>query len=107
MRGNLFMNFAEIEQPVIDPLDSEKTVTKNVFAIFAHGNQVINKIKKISESMGGTLYSIDDASSKRTDALVQVSKRIQDLDIVSFNWMHFIVFKLISGVGFGTNKNYT
>lgn len=77
------MNFAEIQEPIIDPLDSEKIVTKNVFAIFAHGNQVINKIKKISESMGGTLYSIDDASNKRNDALVQVSKRIQDLNIVS------------------------
>lgn len=83
LRGNLFMNFAEIDEPVIDPTDSDKTVTKNVFAIFAHGHQVINKIKKISESMGGTLYSIDESSTKRSDALVQVSKRIKDLDIVS------------------------
>ncbi|KAG2195960.1 hypothetical protein INT47_007096 [Mucor saturninus] len=82
LRGNLFMNFAEIDEPVIDPSDSDKTVTKNVFAIFAHGHQVINKIKKISESMGGTLYTIDESSTKRNDALLQVTKRIKDLDIV-------------------------
>ncbi|GAA5802148.1 hypothetical protein HPULCUR_007609 [Helicostylum pulchrum] len=82
LRGNVFMNFAEIHDQIIDPLDADKLVSKNVFAIFAHGNEIINKIRKISESMGGTLYSIDQDLNKRKDALFQADKRIEDLNIV-------------------------
>lgn len=83
LRGNLFMNFSHIGAPIKDPTDSEKEVNKSVFAIFAHGNEIINKIKKISESMGGTLYSIDESADKRRDALNESSTRIQDLNTVS------------------------
>ncbi|KAF1798153.1 V-type ATPase, V0 complex, 116kDa subunit family, partial [Mucor lusitanicus] len=82
LRGNLYMNFAEIHDDIIDPADTNKKVQKNVFAIFAHGQEVINKIKKITESMGGTLYAVDDASDKRREALAEVTSRIKDLDVV-------------------------
>ncbi|GAA5812459.1 hypothetical protein MFLAVUS_005915 [Mucor flavus] len=88
LRGNVFMNFAEIQDQIIDPLDSDKLVSKNVFAIFAHGNEIINKIKKISESMGGTLYSIDQDVNKRNEALSQAAKRIEDLNIVLHQTSH-------------------
>lgn len=83
LRGNLYMNFAEIHDDIIDPTDINKKVQKNVFAIFAHGQEVINKIKKITESMGGTLYTVDDASDKRREAFAEVTSRIQDMDVVS------------------------
>ena len=83
LRGNLFMNFSQITEPIVDPTDSEKVVRKSVFAIFAHGQEIINKIKKISESMGGTLYSIDESADKRRDALNESNTRIQDLNNVS------------------------
>ncbi|CEP07000.1 hypothetical protein [Parasitella parasitica] len=82
LRGNLYMNFAEIHDDIIDPADTTKKVQKNVFAIFAHGQEVINKIKKITESMGGTLYTVDDSSDKRREALAEVTSRIKDLDVV-------------------------
>ncbi|CAO3629538.1 unnamed protein product [Mucor hiemalis] len=82
LRGNLFMNFSHIEEPIVDPTDSEKVVSKSVFAIFAHGHEIINKIKKISESMGGTLYSIDEEADKRRDALTVATTRIADLNNV-------------------------
>lgn len=83
LRGNLLMNFAEVQNPVIDPSDTTKMVQKNVFVIFAHGDEVINKIKKITESMGGTLYIVEDSSSKRDAALQEAEMRIKDLEIVS------------------------
>ncbi|KAI7904283.1 V-type ATPase, V0 complex, 116kDa subunit family [Cokeromyces recurvatus] len=82
LRGNLYMNFAEINDIIIDPLDTEKKIRKNVFVIFAHGQEVINKIKKISESMGGTLYNVDEEHDKRCEAFDQVTTRIRDLNIV-------------------------
>ncbi|KAG0169631.1 H(+)-transporting V0 sector ATPase subunit a [Apophysomyces sp. BC1015] len=81
LRGNLYMNSAEIDEQIVDP-DSDEVVDKNVFVIFAHGQEIINKIKKISESLGGTLYSVDDSYDKRRDALRQVVSRIEDLNTV-------------------------
>jgi V-type H+-transporting ATPase subunit a len=75
------MNSAEIDEPIIDP-DNSDVVDKNVFAIFAHGPEILAKIKKISESLGGTLYSVDDAEDKRRDALLEVTSRIEDLNNV-------------------------
>ena len=49
MRGNLYMNHAEIKDEIVDP-SSDVAVFKDVFIIFAHGRELINKIKKISES---------------------------------------------------------
>ncbi len=51
LRGNLYMNQFEIEEPIIDPETSEGTA-KNVFVVFAHGKEIIAKIRKISESLG-------------------------------------------------------
>ncbi|KAI9470042.1 MAG: V-type ATPase, V0 complex, 116kDa subunit family [Benjaminiella poitrasii] len=81
LRGNLYMKSAEIDEPIVDP-DTDSVVDKNVFCIFAHGTEIIAKIKKISESLGGTLYGIDDSADKRRDALLEVTSRIEDLNNV-------------------------
>jgi V-type H+-transporting ATPase subunit a len=81
LRGNLYMKSAEIDEPIVDP-DTDSVVDKNVFCIFAHGNEIISKIKKISESLGGTLYSIDDSADKRRDSLLEITSRIEDLNNV-------------------------
>ncbi|KAI8984337.1 V-type ATPase, V0 complex, 116kDa subunit family [Mycotypha africana] len=81
LRGNLYMKSAEIDEPIVDP-DTDSVVDKNVFCIFAHGHEIIAKIKKISESLGGTLYTIDDSADKRRDALLEVTSRIEDLNNV-------------------------
>ncbi|KAI8059454.1 V-type ATPase, V0 complex, 116kDa subunit family [Gongronella butleri] len=84
LRGNLYMKTAEIDEAIVDP-DSDEVIEKNVFAIFAHGREIIAKIKKISESLGATLYSIDDSPDKRRDALLDVTSRIEDLNSVLSN----------------------
>ncbi|KAG2219779.1 hypothetical protein INT45_008870 [Circinella minor] len=84
LRGNLYMNSAEIDEPITDP-DSDEVVDKNVFAIFAHGREIINKIKKISQSLGATLYTVDDSPDKRRDAYLEVTGRIEDLNNVLSN----------------------
>ncbi|ORX49131.1 V0/A0 complex, 116-kDa subunit of ATPase [Hesseltinella vesiculosa] len=84
LRGNLYMKTAEIDEAIVDP-DSDEMVEKNVFAIFAHGREIVAKIKKISESLGATLYSVDDSPDKRRDALLDVTSRIEDLNSVLSN----------------------
>jgi V-type H+-transporting ATPase subunit a len=78
LRGNLYMNQSEIPKPIVDPTNDEE-IHKNVFVIFAHGKEVIAKIRKISESMGADLYSVDENSDLRRDQIHEVNTRLSDL----------------------------
>jgi len=84
LRGNLYMNYAEIDTPFNEPTKassgaSSKQVYKNVFIIFAHGSELLDKIRRISESLGGTLYNIDSDPGKRSDKLREVNARIEEV----------------------------
>ena len=78
LRGNLYMNYAEIDEPIVDPITDEVT-EKNVFIIFAHGKELLAKIKKISESLGASLYPIDANADRRRETMFEVTARIEDL----------------------------
>ncbi|KAJ4295151.1 H(+)-transporting V0 sector ATPase subunit a [Kalmusia sp. IMI 367209] len=84
LRGNLYMNQSEIPEPIINPETNEET-NKNVFIIFAHGKEIIAKIRKISESMGADLYSVDENSELRRDQIREVNSRLSDLASVLRN----------------------
>ncbi|KAL8283216.1 hypothetical protein RQP46_005994 [Phenoliferia psychrophenolica] len=94
LRGNLYMNYAEIDDSALPVPASEsgssaggeeKKLRKNVFIIFAHGQELLDKIRKIAESMGATLFPIDSNADKREDKLREVSSRIEDLNSVLYN----------------------
>jgi V-type H+-transporting ATPase subunit a len=84
LRGNLYMNQSEIPEPIINPETNEET-NKNVFIIFAHGKEIIAKIRKISESLGADLYSVDENSELRRDQIHEVNTRLGDLASVLKN----------------------
>lgn len=81
LRGNLYMNQAEIDEVIIDPATDEP-VQKNVFIIFCHGSQLLSKIKKICESLGATIYPVDAHGDKRRESALEVVGRIDDLKTV-------------------------
>ncbi len=84
LRGNLYMNQSEIPDALVDPTSNE-AVNKNVFVIFAHGKEIIAKIRKISESLGADLYSVDENSDMRRDQIHEVNNRLSDLGSVLRN----------------------
>jgi V-type H+-transporting ATPase subunit a len=84
LRGNLYMNQSEIPEPIINPENNEE-IRKNVFVIFAHGKEIIAKIRKISESLGADLYNVDENSDLRRDQIHEVNTRLSDLASVLRN----------------------
>jgi len=84
LRGNLYMNQSEIPEPIINPENNDE-LQKNVFVIFAHGKEIIAKIRKISESLGADLYGVDENSELRRDQVNDVNTRLGDLNSVLNN----------------------
>ena len=84
LRGNLYMNQSEIPEAIIDPTTNEES-HKNVFVIFAHGKNIIAKIRKISESLGASLYGVDENSELRRDQIHEVNTRLGDVGNVLRN----------------------
>ncbi|KAI9809246.1 MAG: H(+)-transporting V0 sector ATPase subunit a [Sarcosagium campestre] len=94
LRGNLYMNQSEIAEPIINPTNNE-AISKNVFVIFAHGKDILAKIRKISESLGADLYSVDENSDLRRDQIHEVNTRLGDLGSVLRNTKQTLDAELI------------
>ncbi|BFZ57139.1 H(+)-transporting V0 sector ATPase subunit a [Savitreella phatthalungensis] len=84
LRGNLYMNQVAIDEAINDPITNEP-VDKNIFIIFAHGREILSKVRKISESLGATLYAVDEDSRQRQTQLAEVNSRIGDIMSVLHN----------------------
>jgi len=84
LRGNLIMKNSEIEEQIKDP-ETNELVDKNVFIVFVHGQVLLNKIKKLCESVGATVYPVSESAEQRDEESLEVFARIEDLEKVLSN----------------------
>ncbi|KAF5127221.1 V-type proton ATPase subunit a [Metarhizium anisopliae] len=84
LRGNLYMRQSEILEPLLDPTTHE-SVKKNVFLVFAHGEENVAKVRKISVFMGAGLYDVNEDYNLRSDQIQEVNNRFDDVQSVLCN----------------------
>ncbi|KAJ1669904.1 H(+)-transporting V0 sector ATPase subunit a [Coemansia sp. RSA 1836] len=78
LRGNMFLNYVDIDEPIHDPKQDEP-VYKSAFIVFAHGESLRDRATKIAESLGATLYRVDSSAERRQEELIDTMSRIDDL----------------------------
>ncbi|ANB12179.1 H(+)-transporting V0 sector ATPase subunit a [Sugiyamaella lignohabitans] len=84
LRGNLYISFGEIDEPIYDP-KTKGLVDKSYFIVFTHGIDLVSKVKKISEALEADLYPIDEAPELRREHLTEVNKQLEDINSVVAN----------------------
>jgi V-type H+-transporting ATPase subunit a len=72
------MNQSNIPEPIVDLTNNEE-IRKNAFMILAHGNSITAKIRKISESLSASLYSVNEDYKLRREQMHEVSIRLNDV----------------------------
>ncbi|GMM33725.1 H(+)-transporting V0 sector ATPase subunit A [Saccharomycopsis crataegensis] len=81
LRGNLLFKTHEIIEPIYEP-ESKTSVRKSTFIVLSHGAILLNKIRKIAESLDADLYDLEYAEPARSEAMVSINSQLADIDAV-------------------------
>lgn len=80
-RGNCFVRFSEIPEPLFDPTVSHE-ISKSAFMVFFSGTQVKEKVSKICTAFSANLYDFPDDPDEQSRVFRDCCTRLQDLDTV-------------------------
>src|SRR5579859_2034685 len=72
------MHATEIDEPLYDT-QSESSVDKAVFIIFAHGPIILSKIRKVAESLSATMFTLPPDVRTRKEQLHDCNARLDDV----------------------------
>ncbi|KAK5961119.1 H(+)-transporting V0 sector ATPase subunit a PWA37_001648 [Arxiozyma heterogenica] len=78
LRGNLLFSNIEINESIYDS-NSKQYIAKNAFIVFSHGDLILDRIRKIAESLDAKLYDVDKSAERRSHQLLDVNKSLEDL----------------------------
>ncbi|NWH59269.1 VPP3 ATPase, partial [Geococcyx californianus] len=80
-RGYLVANFVEMPEPMEDPATGE-SITWVIFLISYWGEQIGQKIRKISDCFHCHVYPYPESETSRADTMNGLHSQIQDLSVV-------------------------
>ncbi|CAR22804.1 H(+)-transporting V0 sector ATPase subunit a [Lachancea thermotolerans CBS 6340] len=78
LRGNLFFRTVPITEPLYDA-KAQKKIYKDAFIVFSYGDIILQRVKKVAESLDASLYEISDDQSNRSKQLSEVNSRLADV----------------------------
>lgn len=84
LRGNLYMNQVQLEEPIYDP-KTKTMINKTIFVVFTHGQELTGKVRKISEALDASLYEVDADPIIRREHIEDVNKQLDDIGEVLSN----------------------
>eukprot|EP00002_Diphylleia_rotans_P021444 TRINITY_DN4171_c0_g1_i5.p1 TRINITY_DN4171_c0_g1~~TRINITY_DN4171_c0_g1_i5.p1 ORF type:complete len:440 (-),score=97.69 TRINITY_DN4171_c0_g1_i5:1386-2705(-) len=80
-RGNIFVKFVDIEEPLRDPLTG-LMVAKSVFVMFCQSELLSQKIRKVAGSLHARIYDIPTRMQDRITLRSQAQAKYTDLQII-------------------------
>ncbi|XP_009980480.1 PREDICTED: V-type proton ATPase 116 kDa subunit a isoform 3, partial [Tauraco erythrolophus] len=80
-RGYLVASFVEMPEPMEDPATGE-SITWVIFVISYWGEQIGQKIRKISDCFHCHVYPYPESEASRADTMSELNSQIQDLSVV-------------------------
>lgn len=81
LRGNLVMHHVPIEEPLFDERQG-KEVYKDVVIIYTHGAVLLNKCRRVVESLEGKIYRIDNNPDLLAESLTTINAQLGDINQV-------------------------
>lgn len=81
LRGNLYFNHQPIDEPIIELLSGE-SIEKDVFIVYTHGQLLIQKVKRIIDSLDGKIFDVNSNYEIYQQSLDELNSQINDLDHV-------------------------
>lgn len=84
LRGNLYFNDIPIDELLPASTDRKSDlVSKSVFIIYVHGEYLKSRVRKIVQSLDGTVYdNVNGSARDRLDTLNELDLKINDLSSV-------------------------
>lgn len=93
LRGNLYMSQVPIDEPVKDPA-SGKEHYKCIFVIFTHGDILLQRCRKIVDSLDGQVVDVSPDYQAYQRQLKSVNRKIGDLNSVLEHTSERLVLEL-------------
>ena len=81
LRGNMYVRFAEYEPAFPDNM-LDPPPPKSVFLVFAKGNHLLEKARKVADSFGANMYACPETISARASTVIEIDSRLADLNSV-------------------------
>jgi V-type H+-transporting ATPase subunit a len=72
------MHATEIDEPLFD-IQTESTVDKAVFIIFAHGDVILSKIRKVADALSAIVFSLPPDPRSRKEQMHECNARLDDV----------------------------
>jgi len=70
----------EVDAPSIDKTtENGDPVYEDVFIAMVHGVEIVNKIKRICDTLGASIYNVSEDKSGRESEMKEVNDRLSDL----------------------------